>query len=222
MFDKPVGRFKNGRYGNNWWFKYSSKVSRNVDFYSDLEYDNWILVEADRAIKTFTEQPHRVQEWLNGEYIDTIFDLWCVPHNEKGYLVEVKYEHELDPSHPQYSERSARQVEKQRKWCEHYGYKYIVSTDKVIRENMLLLNNWKQILPYIDNRIIQVETDKHRILKYIQTQQRSTLRNLDNAHEDISKHRIRSALFNLIYEGAVNANLDKIKICSELEIWSNE
>lgn len=83
------------------------------------------------------------QKWLNGEYIDTIFDMWCVPHNEKGYFSEVKYEHQLDSKHPEYDQRSAEQVAKQQRWCEYHGFRYILRTDKIIRQNKLLLNNYK-------------------------------------------------------------------------------
>ncbi|NOU89012.1 hypothetical protein GC102_25160 [Paenibacillus sp. LMG 31460] len=219
MFDKPVVKWKGGRYGNNWWFKYSPKVKRNVDMYSDLEYDNWILIENDLIIRTFTEQPHRVQEWLKGEYIDTIFDMWCVPQHEKGYFMEVKYEHELDPRNPQYNERSAEQVAKQQKWCEYHGYKYIIRTDRIIRENKILLNNYKEIIPYIDDRRIPVDTDRHRILDCIGEQSITTLGQIYEINNEIPKQRIRSELFNLIYEGKVAASIDKIRICSELEVW---
>jgi hypothetical protein len=219
LFDKPVVKWKGGRYGNNLWFSYGPKLKRNVDFYSDLEYDNWVLIEVDPTIKTFTEQPHRVQEWLNGEYIDTIFDMWCVPHNRKGFFIEVKYEHELDPLHPDYNERSAEQVAKQQRWCVYHGFEYIVRTDKIIHQNKLLLNNYKQILPYIDDRKDPVETDIHRIQDCLRRKQAITLGQIYDIYKDIPKHRIRNTIFNLIYEGKVVASLDKMRISSELEVW---
>ena len=219
MFDKPVAKWKGGRYGNNPWFSYSPRLKRNVDFYSDLEYDNWVLIEMDPTIKTFTEQAHRVQEWVNGEYIDTIFDMWCVPEIGKGYFSEVKYEYELDPSHPKYSERSAEQVAKQQMWCDYRGFEYIVRTDKIIRQNKLLLSNYKQMLPYVDDRVIPVETDRHRLIDYLQGTSPTTLGHLDEIYKDIPKHRIRSALFNLIHKGKVAASLEESRICSGLEVW---
>ena len=61
MYFKPVfKRKRNGRFGNNIWISYSPKLNRNITLYSDLEYDHWILIENDKNIKSFCEQPYHV------------------------------------------------------------------------------------------------------------------------------------------------------------------
>ncbi len=60
----PIPMKRSTRYGNNYWEAFSNKMNRDVRFFSDLEYDHWILVEADLDIVAFCEQPMRIQvEW---------------------------------------------------------------------------------------------------------------------------------------------------------------
>lgn len=64
------------KYGSNYWVGYSYKLRRHVHFYSDLEYENWILVETNPEVEVFCEQPLRIQYFLDGKKSESIFDMW--------------------------------------------------------------------------------------------------------------------------------------------------
>lgn len=223
MFTHPVIKKKrNGRYGNNNWFKYSPRIKRNVDMYSDLEYDHWILIEFDQSVRAFCEQPYHVEEYIDGEWIDTIFDMWCLSTNNEKMFIEVKYSAELDPNNKDYSQRSANQVEKQKKWCNAKEYHYEVHTDDFIYRDRLLLKNYKKILPYIDDRKIKNELDRQKITSFLSLNSRSTIGELESVFPEISKHQLRDSIYNMIHEGLLSANLSSVDVGIQLEVWCGE
>jgi hypothetical protein len=176
---------------------------------SDLEYDHWILVEFNTTISSFCEQPRRVDGFdKNGESFESIFDMWCRQGNEKGYYIEVKYHCELEPSNLRYSERSARQVENQRNWCELNGFRYEVQTDKEIYKNRILLSNYKKMLPYIDDRKEVIETDQHRILSIIKSSTAIPV-GIITEETGLSKQRVKDVIFRLIYNGILESDIDR-------------
>nr|WP_162306298.1 TnsA endonuclease N-terminal domain-containing protein [Brevibacillus laterosporus] len=132
MFNTPVITKRNAKYGSNYWYVYSPKLNRMVHLFSNLEYDHWILIEANPQIITFCEQPKKV-EWLIGEkLLHSIFDMWIERKDGSQSFIEIKYQIDLDPQNPR-SERSLRQTHLQRKWCEENNYDYLIQTEKEIR-----------------------------------------------------------------------------------------
>lgn len=219
MYTTPVRKWKNGRYGNNHWFKYSPKLKRNVDLYSDLEYDHWVLIENDPNVVLFCEQPKWVKEIVDGEHIDTIFDMWLKSKNGTETFVEIKYGAELNLSDKAFSSRSFKQVEQQRKWCNANGLNYEVRTEEFIYRNRLLLHNYKVLLPYINNRKRVIETDRQRIYNIINSRKSINILNIESASTEIPQHRIRDALFNMIYEGIIGADLETKRLGKDTEVW---
>ncbi|MGQ7887562.1 TnsA endonuclease N-terminal domain-containing protein [Paenibacillus sp. WC2504] len=220
MYTQPViKKRRNGRYGNNNWIKYSSKIQRDVFLYSDLEYDHWILIEFDKNVKYFCEQPLHVKEFVNGEWVDTIFDMWIMTVDNKYKFVEIKYAADLNPNHQDFSKRSSEQVEKQRKWCSSFGHPYEVHSEDFIYQNKLLLNNYKIMLPYIDNRKIKNDIERKSIINILKLNEKSTIRNIEVQLPHLSKQSVRDTLYNLIYEGVLNANLGSTAVGINTEVW---
>lgn len=220
FFIEPViKRTRNGRYGNNNWFSYSPRLNRIVYLYSDLEYDHWILIENDKNIKAFCEQPLHFNEVVEGELINTIFDMWYLTNKGEHLFIEVKYASELDPLHSNYSLRSVKQIEKQKKWCQVNGYKHEVHTDHYIHKDKLLLKNYKKMMPYIDDRRQKNEMDYLKIKSFLMKAGRSKIETIEDALHEISRHRIRDAIYNMIYEQVLCANLSEVDIGKDLEVW---
>ncbi|KRE38153.1 hypothetical protein ASG81_19960 [Paenibacillus sp. Soil522] len=84
---------RNMRYGSNYWESFSPKLNRNVRF-SDLEYDHWVLLEANHNVKIFCEQPLRIKHLFNGELAESIFDMWVKYQDGSESFIEVKYSNE--------------------------------------------------------------------------------------------------------------------------------
>jgi hypothetical protein len=72
----PLPIKRSTKYGSNYWEAMSVKMNRDVRFFSDLEYDNWILVECDPNIIRFCEQPMRIKIEWQYVWVESIFDMW--------------------------------------------------------------------------------------------------------------------------------------------------
>ncbi|MFJ7310831.1 Tn7 transposase TnsA N-terminal domain-containing protein [Peribacillus frigoritolerans] len=143
MFDLPIPVKGRSHFGSNFWDAYSPKIKRDVNFYSDLEYDHWILVETDSKISTFCEQPLKIEGIYKGKKSESIFDMWLLWENGDNEFVEIKYSKDLLPGSKQF-ERVMKQITLQKEWCIKKGYKYTVKTEKEIRFNYIYLNNMRQ------------------------------------------------------------------------------
>lgn len=219
MFSPVIKKKRNGKYGNNHWFSYSSKIKRNVYLYSDLEFDHWILVEFDHEIVEFCEQPKHVEEYVDGEWINTIFDMWVRTKSGEEKFIEVKYACELDPVNERFSMRSFKQVQSQQKWCQAHGYYYEVHTDDDVYKNKLLISNYKKILPYIDNRKVHNEIIRKKILDFLQNEEKQTIRSIEANLKNYTKHEIREVIYNLLFNGRLDSTIDKVNIGEKLEVW---
>ncbi|QMV44728.1 TnsA endonuclease N-terminal domain-containing protein [Cohnella cholangitidis] len=215
----PITIGRNMKYGSNYWTGLSSKINRKVQFYSDLEYDHWVHVETNPKVKSFCEQPLKIRHSMNGEVVDSIFDMWILFTDGTELFVEVKYQSELQPGNPKY-ERTIRQTSAQEEWCRSNNKKYQIKTDATIRSNSLYLSNLKQIISYTRNRIAPIEMDKHRIMNCIEDKKMS-LRDIESTLYSLSPQRIRESICILIYLGYFNANIDSCVIGPSLEVWRN-
>nr|WP_162305476.1 TnsA endonuclease N-terminal domain-containing protein [Brevibacillus laterosporus] len=220
MFNTPVITKRNAKYGSNYWYVYSPKLNRMVHLFSNLEYDHWILIEANPQIITFCEQPKKV-EWLVGEkLLHSIFDMWIERKDGSQSFIEIKYQIDLDPQNPR-SERPLRQTHLQRKWCEENNYDYLIQTEKEIRNNPILLDNYKEIIPYIQqNRISHNDLDQHLVMQKI-GKDRITIKQLREDCSHFSPSRLKQTLYSLILSGVVEANVDKVALSLTTEVWKN-
>lgn len=215
----PIDIKRSTKYGNNYWETYSPKVKRIVKFFSDLEYDNWILVETNPKIIRFCEQPRKIQYILDGKLIESILDMWVFYQDNTEEFNEVKYTNELNPSNPK-SERSIRQTTIQRLWCQENDFSYRIKTEQEIRGNQIYLTNMKQILSHVKIRSFPIETDRQLILNMLKNGvttigcilKSSSLPSIQRGLESISW---------LIYEGSIHSNLDKKILDFETEVWLN-
>ncbi|HDR7211035.1 TPA: Tn7 transposase TnsA N-terminal domain-containing protein, partial [Bacillus cytotoxicus] len=146
----PIKVKRNTKYGNNYWSGFSFKMNRKVEFFSDLEYEHWLLVECDPTIKKFCEQPLKVEYILNDKIRHSIPDMWILYTDNSEKMIEVKYTSSLIPSHPKYEE-TMQQITIQREWCKSNGLNHEVKTEKKIRENRILLGNYRKMIPFIRN-----------------------------------------------------------------------
>lgn len=116
------------------------------------------MIETDPKVNSYCEQPLRIKQYIDGEWVESIFDMWIEWNDGSETFIEVKYSDELDPKHPNY-QRVKRQTEAQRAWCEESGKQYKIQTEKEIRGNRNYLENMRCLLPYVRQRTQPVETD---------------------------------------------------------------
>lgn len=219
IFSPVSKRKRNGKYGNNNWFSYSSKINRNVYLHSDLEYDHWILIEFDRQVVDFCEQPLHVKEFVEDEWVNTIFDMWIKTTTGEEKFIEVKYTYELNPTNEKFSYRSFKQIQSQQRWCEAQGYTHEVHTDDYVYKNKTLISNYRYILPYVDNRKLRDELLIKKVLNFLHHGEKQTINSIECHFGNYSKHEIREVIYNLIFKGSLNSNIDKVLVGKDLEVW---
>lgn len=212
-------KFKNKKYGNNRWDTFSKKLGRDVHLYSDLEYEHWILIEFDPNVLTFCEQPLKIKYFLDNKLIESIFDMWVKYLNGDEFFIEVKYLKELNPNYEK-SDRAIRQTKIQKLWCEENNKNYKVVTENEIRKNPVLLSNANTIVSFIKNSPKPIETDYYHVLKEIQKHESILLSELEK-NINLSIHRVREAVYWLIYNKEISSNIDLLPIGYKTELISN-
>lgn len=208
---------RSSKYGNNYWTGYSHKMKRTIELFSDLEYDHWLLVECNPKIIRFCEQPLIIEETIHGEQFHSIPDMWVLYENTKEAIIEIKYLNSLLEEHPKYLQ-TMRQIEIQKKWAKRNNMSHFVFSEDKIRENRILLNNYRKIISYVRQfnpadmnaltmDIIQAIKGERRTLEQIF--------HLKNEPQNV----IMVALMYLIYSGKVKSNIAIQTINRKMEVW---
>ena len=208
----PINIKRSSKYGNNYWEVYSPKVKRNVRLFSDLEYENWILIETNPKIVSFCEQPLEIKDSIDGKSKKSIFDMWILYDDEREEFQEVKYQSELNDI----NSRSSKQVAFQKEWCVRNGYDYAVKTDVEIRKNKVYLDTLKQIIGQVKNSTLINNKDIENVFEVIKYNTIS-LNNLSKI-TNFSYSYIVNIISILIYNGMCEISNKDIGICLETEV----
>ncbi|MCY8034296.1 TnsA endonuclease N-terminal domain-containing protein [Bacillus sonorensis] len=210
----PIQINRSTRYGNNYWEVYSPKLKRTVRLYSSLEYDHWLLLEVNPSIKSFCEQPLKINYTLEHKIHSSIFDAWILYTDLTEEFREIKYLFDL--SKP----KTQKQINIQRKWCLENGYKYSVQTDDIIRKNSILLENAKKIIPFLSNSL-EKHPLNHKILRYVNCSSNPTGTSLKNI-TDILQENINSVfgcVINLVFQGKLKIDIESQRVTIHSKVW---
>lgn len=211
----PVWKQPRGSYGSNYWEFYSPKIKRMVHFYSDLERDHGILVEADPLIVWFCEQPIRVKIKIDGYDRETILDMLVRFKDGREEYREVKYARDL--AKIEKDSQLARQLKAQLTWCVVTANQYRVVTDEEIRHNPLYLQNWKRIVAHLAaNSAFHFLDLEKRVFAALLTQPVWQLGDLERYCDSTSLQLARAAIFRLIHRGELEAPLDEVSLTRSL------
>jgi hypothetical protein len=213
----PLDIKRNKKYGSNYWEGLSLKLNRRVRLFSDLEYDHWILVETDPNIKLFCEQPFSIKMYFEGELYESIPDMWVMKNDGTEFLIEVKYTSELIFDDPKNSP-TIKKIRAYKLWCKMNNFKYLLRTEHNIRRNPIYLQNMKTIQSFIKGYHPPSESEKLEFINLIQNK-KLKLFEIEQYFSQLSKDRIRGILSWLIYQGFIFANLDKMLIHNQTEVW---
>ena len=135
------------RHSNHWLIKsWKAKDNRLVDLYSQLEYFNYVLLEANPKVQLLCEQPLHINCIHNGARLNYVFDLWVKWSDGQEELIEVKPYEELLPSVNGSLEPKKWGLIKS--WCDKNGYDCRFITEREILSNRVILSNARQILRY--------------------------------------------------------------------------
>jgi len=217
----PINIKRNTWYGSNYWESYSNKVGRIVRFFSELEYEHWILLEANPKVKTFCEQPLRIKCLYEGEKVESIFDMWVYYHDGYEEFLEVKYSKELDPNNPK-AKRSIRQTTIQKYWCKENDKNYRIIKDSEVRSNMIYLSNLKQILYFtkIQNENIGIDY-WNEVLEKISKEQIQII-DILNSIVTIPKDKVLRTIYSMILDNKIRSDIQDKILSYETGVWLHE
>ncbi|MFB5089332.1 Tn7 transposase TnsA N-terminal domain-containing protein [Psychrobacillus sp. PGGUH221] len=207
---KPVKNFKTSHFGSNFWDCFSFKLDRDAYFYSDLEYEHWILVETNPLINNFCEQPIKIELEYEGKMHSTIFDMWIQWNNGKEEFIEIKYSKDIKESLNPNCKRSMKthiQLAIQKEWCSLNGYLYRIVTEEDIRSQPMLSNK-KLIMPYIRDSNSVSDIDKKTIMNKLT--EKETLVSSLALDTNLDQQTLNKTLFSLYIQQKININLDEI------------
>ena len=164
-FTSPIEMPRATHYGNNYYRTYSPKLNRVITCYSNLEYYNYLTLETNPLVKTFCEQPLKIEIIQDDKVKYAIFDMWVKYHDGSEEFQEVKYSSELNGNDPS-SVRSQEQIRRQENWCKDNAVKFVVRTEKDIIKGPFYLRNLNvissRIRRYVPNENIYYQP---RIIK---------------------------------------------------------
>lgn len=215
-FTQPLEQFGR-RYGNNRWVFKSWKLKRDVHFYSDLEYENGLFLEFDPTVVKYCEQPTELTDEHGHK---TIPDVWVQYIDHSEAFEECKYAADVDESNPGKDERAIKQVRLQERWCQTHRYKHILRTEKEIRSNQLLLDNYIDMHSYLRNHLGPIEMEVRIVEKRIASASAAySLFELYQALTDLSNNSITEAVVWLIALGRIMSNVDTVPFGPKTVVW---
>ena len=204
----PAWSVVGGRHAGNYWEGYSLKLGRVVQFYSDLEYDHWVLVESDPNVEDFCEQPVIVSGWLDGRIVESRIDFWLRQRNGTELFRGVRYDRDI--TGPTRRMGPQRSVQIERDWALRNGERYEVVTEIRIRAHPALLQNWKRVLHYLRTHRTECsihggeELVRSRFATASAISMEALVRDM---HPAVSREAARLLIFRHLHAGVLEADM---------------
>ncbi|AFQ42443.1 TnsA endonuclease N-terminal domain-containing protein [Desulfosporosinus meridiei] len=186
----------------------SEKNGRLIEWESLLERDYIYLLEFDRGVKSYTEQPLTLKTKLNGKTYKYTPDVLVVRDNI-SMLIEVKPKNKLIKLKE--DEKFRAKVTAANSYCKEQGYKFVIVTDEDIRTGELL-NNVKRMFKF--SRIVVPSADFLTIRNQLMTYGPMHIKELSQKLYDNERQqkRIQAMVFSLLYSQKLVCDLMKEKI----------
>ncbi len=170
--------------------KYPSfKMNRMIHFESGLERDFIYLLDYDKRITHFEEQPIRIDYKINGKSYSYTPDFHAVVNGE-NWLYECKPKRFINSS------KNRIKFEVAERWCKDGEWGFQVITDELIRAGCRLKNI--KFLTGFSRFEIQPELVA-AIYSYLQDNPNARLAEIENHLTSYERNRIYPAIFHLTY-----------------------
>lgn len=132
-----------GKYGSNLWYVYSPRTKRDWVLRSNLEYDHFVLTEADPTVKIVNYAPESITiKDEDGATGTTTFDAEVIRQDGTVEWREVKSLYDTDS-------RNQRQRETQTIAARIAGVTYCRYTEEQLHTNLMLLENLRRVLAWV-------------------------------------------------------------------------
>jgi len=224
----PPATFKRGNPTAYFRPLYSIKLRRRAYLYSHAKYDLWVMLETDREIETYNENPPKVDLPLDSGQIGH-FSISAVSRNVGGAISlhvivsnsadETENVTNADESAP----GGSPGLNVLRKWASQSELSLVVWSPESLRANPIRLENLKRLLRYysvrerrfpsgLDVTVVEV-LKQHRTLSLL-----TLLESLDGADQDA----VLAVVATEILEGRCFSDIDKYDLhyATRLSIYS--
>jgi len=195
LFDaERKNRRRNERPTAHYWNRYSPKLDRHVDGFTDLGRDYWVLIESDSTISWFTEQPSRVWLQIRRRLNSEPFNMAV----ERCGVIEChRY---VDDEKP--SSAVLDSIEAEQQFCELQGFLYVPFRRFDIERQRQWIENWKRMLRYLYAPYHRLE---QRVFGYVSTVGELTLGELERLLKDVGHTEACAAIYGLLHRGVLVA-----------------
>ena len=214
-FNTPIKEPRSKHFHSNFFTVYSRKLDRVVQFFSILEYYNFLTLEMNPAVITFCEKPKQIEVLIDGKWRNTTFDMWVKYNDNVEEMQEVMY----DPSKKKENEKLSEEVIRKQNWCLESGISFRIITEKEIISNRVFINNLARLATK-NRRYLPTGTEQYLsiLCKELQRFKTRTIRELIKKQLLPPGHEY-DFLAYLYYKGIISMNLDKHLLDYETEVW---
>jgi hypothetical protein len=181
----------------------SAKMGRMVAFESLLERDFIYLLEYDRSVEWFEEQPLSIEYVQEGKRLQYTPDFHLLEHKQH-VLVECK------PTRFVETEENHRKFAAARVWCGECGWEFRIMTDQQIRSGFRL-QNVKLLARYARQKVDAVMRSQiHTFLH--DAQSNTSISNLSDAILPEHPEAVIAGILCLAYRHEITLSLDESPI----------
>ena len=214
-FNIPIKEPRSKHFRNNYFTVYSRKLDRIVQFFSILEYYNFLTLEMNPKVVTFCEKPKQIEVLINGKWVNTTFDMWVKYNDDTEEIQEVMYE----PTKKIRNADLPEEVIRKQNWCLESGLSFRIITEKEILSNRVFINNLAR-LSAKTRRYMPIGTEQYFSIlrKELQRFKMRTIRELIRK-QLLPPHHEYDFLAYLYYKGNICMNLEKHLLDYETEVW---
>jgi len=190
----------------NWFRFYGPKAGRMVDAFSEWEWRQLHLLEADPNVRTYCEQFPKIDVRVFGEQLMYVFDCWVQYQDGAEEMLEVKPVEDLVTSQTT-GEKAPRRWDLIGEWARQNQYAIRFVTDEDLLKNELLFENWIEIMPYVRRALKRKNPAlAARVLGEISTGP-LTIGELLRGLSDTSDQDVLDQLFTLLHQNKIWINV---------------
>lgn len=203
------------------WYVYSPRDDKDWVLKSDLEWDHFVLAEADCSIRSVDYSPSAVHVRLDdGTHYSTILDAIVTYHDGSVEWREVKPAEETRPEH---LARNMRQQEAQIIAAKRANVGYTRWTEREIRQNTQLLSNWRRVIAWLSAaREYPLGAYQAEVLDLLQDRGPLTLSEVEDHWGEPRFPLAAAAIFTLLQRGLCTSDLDVTPLSRLTSVYLSE
>lgn len=206
-----------GRRIHNLWYQYSPRLKRDVILKSDVEFSHFCFLEADSSVLKYELEPAPFKVVVGNEVMHTRFDALVEFRSAPPELREIKI------AESALSEAEERQRVAQEAAAAKAGVRYVRITKRDLAPHAQLINNWRCALAFQAScRDALLTPFEDELLARLHLKGNCSLEDLPQATNPALRAKYLAALFSLVQNAKISADLAAKPLCAATRIWLPE